>query len=1772
MSIRGKLFAVALLSLSPIALLIVVTYHGLSDQLEASHRVRASLEVIAAARQVGDHLVEMLGAVSTYALFRRTSSVSALNHAYAAFLNDIVVLQSHIRDSPAQVERVETMSAGVVAWRRGPAARLIEAVSRGQRDEALRLVDASDAFARVLRGQAERLIQVEEVLLAQRTMTHAEAQRRTILFLVAGGLTAVGAGMGAAVVLGLKITRPLGALRSAAEAVAAGDLTRRVAIESRDEVGVLGATFNTMIDEVTKRRDAVERSRREAESLLGIARVVGGTNDLGEALRLVCRELCRLSGADTAAVYGRDPGGVELRPLAGYHVPTDVLQALIGVPIPLDEEQFRDGVLDRGQAVWSDDVQNDPRFSLPVFRQFPHRSSLILPLALDNLVSGVFYLVWWDVARRFEEPEIATLQAVGQQVGILLRNARLYEAAESRAARLRTLAFVDQLVSSSLEIDEVLHGIARAAAELMGAPVVSFWLADEREQTLAVRAVSDMADGGGYPARSQRFGEGGVGWVAQHRRPLNVANVAEDARFADGEWHRRTDLRSFLAVPVSLDGTLLAVLALSGPRPFQLGPDDQELLDAFVIQAAIALRNARLYAESSRQAKRLETLVRLTRTITASLDPDAVLPEVAGAALSLFPGGACRVWIVEAGVVRLAAGAGIRGTSGADTRREMPLGEGLVGAVCRTGRPIIFDDLYTFPDLKNADWMRTEGFESTACLPLVVGITVVGAFVLFTRERHVFDRAEMTVLQALAEQAAVVLEKARLFKDVQARQRLTEDLYALTVWMQRSVALHERVEAFVRLAAGALGFDRVNVLLATADSGALELVAGTDLSATVPRIPLRSGGGAYASVWETGKTLVVSTDADLAALPLAPEARSHPAFSARRFALVPLKSQGRSIGVVSADNEPSRRAITRASVVHLELFAQQLAQSVNTARLHAESQRRERETAILFEATRRLAATLDFDTVLDIVIDSTMEALQCDAAGIFRWDGARDGLVALRDQKLSRALTRELVLRSSEGVAGRAYAERRPVWTHDCLADPRVLYTDANRELVRAGTTRACLAVPIEIRDEIFGVLTANHVESHEYGEHEVSLLANLAAQAAVALENARLYAETQQHLAGAALLNDAARTLHRTLDVRRGLPDAVAELGRTFGAVGAAVTISGDAESEKPQVIAWGAGTETVAEAAVSLLRQRDDPLMIADVATTADPRLVEILTGAARSVAAFPVRGRSRVVGTLLLLFRTRRALSAVETRLLSAYADQLAMALDNAALFENAENQRVQLERIFASTSDGILFLDQAGRIAALNPRGAELFGIAPAEVVGRPFGDLVDRLGDRVRWEEWGARALTAVALGPPRDEVADLQVRLPQARTLRWQATPTRDRLGETVGLTLTVRDVTREREVDRMKTEFVSTVSHELRTPLTSIKGSLHLLRGDGAAATPLDETQQELVGICLKNTDRLVRLINDILDVSKIEAGRIQLQLARHRVGEFVTTAVEGIRAVAEAHGVVLEARVADDLPHLHVDLDRVVQVVTNLLSNAIKFSPPGGRVIVTAGAVATGVEVRVTDQGRGIAAEDIPKLFRKFQQLDGSTVREVGGTGLGLAICRGIVEEHGGSIRAESEPDRGATFIITLPVATVEKPVTDGALPAVRDIPVGEGAAPEILVVDHDVEACAVLTGMLAQGGFRVTSAPDGAAALTRIVERCPALVLLGAETPGAGGHELLRTLRADPSTHELPVIILTGEGGREPATAGALGATELRKPFSTRELLETIRSCASRREAAR
>jgi PAS domain S-box-containing protein len=332
--------------------------------------------------------------------------------------------------------------------------------------------------------------------------------------------------------------------------------------------------------------------------------------------------------------------------------------------------------------------------------------------------------------------------------------------------------------------------------------------------------------------------------------------------------------------------------------------------------------------------------------------------------------------------------------------------------------------------------------------------------------------------------------------------------------------------------------------------------------------------------------------------------------------------------------------------------------------------------------------------------------------------------------------------------------------------------------------------------------------------------------------------------------------------------------------------------------------------------------------------------------------------------------------------------------------------------------IMVLDAQGQIVRFNRACEELSGVSMSEVAGRAFWDVPFIL-DEDRPE---------IRDGIPRLAASTEPVKLDRIwigksgarHVIAWTIMALRGQTGQTTYLIGLGSDVTMARELERLKSQFISMVSHELRTPLTSIRASMQLLIAEEMTG---NEDADQLVRVALSNADRLIRIVNDILDMSKIEAGEMMVAPKRTRLQPIVEDSVRSVEGFAKDSGVTI-THTTDGIHDVIADPDRTIQVLVNLLSNAVKHSPSGSRVEVSAGREGNMAAVSVRDHGPGIASHKVDFIFEPFTQLDGSDTRRIAGTGLGLTIARALAEKQGGGIRVSSREGEGATFTVTMPI----------------------------------------------------------------------------------------------------------------------------------------------------
>ena len=518
------------------------------------------------------------------------------------------------------------------------------------------------------------------------------------------------------------------------------------------------------------------------------------------------------------------------------------------------------------------------------------------------------------------------------------------------------------------------------------------------------------------------------------------------------------------------------------------------------------------------------------------------------------------------------------------------------------------------------------------------------------------------------------------------------------------------------------------------------------------------------------------------------------------------------------------------------------------------------------------------------------------------------------------------------------------------------------------------------------------------------------------------------------------------------------------------------------------------------------------------------------------------------------------------LGMFASQAALALANARQYQSEQRARADLEALIDTSPVGVVvFAAQSGQLVSINREASRIVG--DLLMPGRSLEQLLEVLtfrradGREVALEEFPLAQVLSTGETVRAEEIV---VQVPDGRSVTTlvNVTPICSEEGEVESVVVTVQDMTPQEELARLRAEFLGMVSHELRVPLTSIKGAITTLLASSTVLDPVE--MRQFYRIIDHQADRMQDLISDLLDVTRIETGSLSVTLEPTDVASLVDEARNTF--LSGGGRSTIEMDLPPGLPWIMADRRRIVQVLNNLLSNAARYSEASSAIRLTAVREDCYVGISVADEGRGIPADLLPHLFRKFSSVDSEhDERETHGTGLGLAICKGIVEAHGGRVWADSDgPGLGTKFTFTVPVAE-ESP--SGSVPETARQTKPSRAPQEpgesILVVDDDPHTLKYVRDALANAGYTpiVTADPGDVAPL--IQSSKPRLVLLDLVLPGTDGIKLMEDIL---EVDQVPVILLSGYGRDEIiARAFERGASDyVVKPFTPTELIARIQAC--------
>jgi GAF domain-containing protein len=1216
--------------------------------------------------------------------------------------------------------------------------------------------------------------------------------------------------------------------------------------------------------------------------------------------------------------------------------------------------------------------------------------------------------------------------------------------------------------------------------------------------------------------------EGPARLAALERRAIHIADITAEPGFSPLvlQYERA---RTVLAVPLLREKELVGVIAIwrREVRPFT--EKQIELVQNFAAQAVIAIENTRLLGELRERTDDLtESLQQQTATADvlkvisrSTFDLNMVLYALAESAKRLCLSDQAYFYLLEGKSYRLAASCGFSPEAEALLKEHtiVPGRNTLVARVSLEGRIVHIEDVLSDPDYTYGEAQKLIGFRTLLGVPLLREGTPIGVMSLSRCSVQPFTQKQIDLVSTFADQAVIAIENVRLFDVVQAR---TEDL-------QESLA-QQTATADVLKVISRSTFDLQPVLDTLVES-VTRLCDAKDAFIFLRKGELYHVAARYGFSHEfheylvqnprsasrgsiTGRTALEGKVVHVHDVMADPEynwSQAQQLGGYRTVLGVPLLRDGTTVGVIIV-GQTIVRPFTEKQIELVKTFADQAVIAIENVRLFDEVQARTEDlqeslaqqtaTSDVLEVISRSA--FDLEPVFATVAESSVELCGADRAFIFRYDGELLRMVSSYNSRpeFVEWVAQHPIRPGRHSGTARAALEGRTIHIPDVQADAEYSYGAKFVEPIRT-----VLTVPILKGDELLGVILNYSLEVKPFTDKQIALLETFADQAAIAIENTRLFEQVQKRteelsesLAQQTATADALKVISRsTFDLQVVLETLTESAAKLCQADMAGIVRPRDDQHYWVTSFGFPAAfmdfvtTRPIhrnrgSVAGRALLEARI--VHVADVLADAEFTFGEAQKlGGYRTVIGVPLLRGGTPVGVIVLTRSNVRPFTDKQIELVETFADQAVIAIENVRLFnelrERTEDLQESLEQQTA-TADVLKIISRATFdlqtvLDALVESAARLCE-ADGTAIHRPVGDAYPYVASHgfsrdylnymkihphkpARGSVLG-RAVLNGEIAHVADVEADPDYTLTEARKIGgWRtvlAVPlmregvpigvlvlTRDKVRpftdkqialattfadqaaiaiENVRLLSEIQEKSHQLEAaSKHKSQFLANMSHELRTPLNAILGYTELIV-DGVYGEPPEKMQATLKRITA-NGKHLLGLINDVLDLSKIEAGQLTLALDNYSMKDVVHSVYGAVEAMATDKKLAFKAEVSLDLPPGRGDERRLTQVLINLVGNAIKFTD-AGEVAIKARASNGHYSVSVCDTGPGISEADQAKLFQEFQQADNSITRKKGGTGLGLAISKRIVEMHGGQITLQSHLGKGSTFSITLPV----------------------------------------------------------------------------------------------------------------------------------------------------
>jgi len=1259
---------------------------------------------------------------------------------------------------------------------------------------------------------------------------------------------------------------------------------------------------------------------------------------------------------------------------------------------------------------------------------------------------------------------------ISRQTSVILQNISLLNETRRRLQEVNLLLdFSRQL--RGLDSDRIVKSLlesSRRALNSAHAGVVLIW--DEHTNQLLPQAVSGYADNDAMRRIVYRSGESLPGQVFDSKRSLRVDEIqfTRDYLFSTESqllYRQATGGRlpvSSLLIPIQSGDECIGVLVLDNfNTPAAFREEDETLLLSLSQQVGLSLQNVLLVQATQERATQLEALTGAASRLTSSLQSNELISSLLDQLEPVVPFDTATLWLREKGRLTVAA---VRGFPDAEHRLGLTIAmedSALFKEMIRTGQGILVGDVRQDPRFPAVEAPRL----SWLGLPLVSKNEMIGVLALEKWQAYFFTREHMQVGTTFASQAAVSLENARLFEDSISRAtELDERSQRLALLNRFSSTLsglleedkilqltaQELQEAMNAPRVSVVTFERMNAVWKYASPK-----SKTKLPRTLPDAPIFQRLQESLGVFSTD---AVNTEPDLA--PLSKFLND----GTQSLLILPLVSGTKLRALIFIHQNESMR-FSLAEVELARTLSNQASIAFENARLYQSTLLTAARFSVLNEASYQVSANLDPEQIYVAVHNAAKKLMPVESFVISLLDEETDEIegVYLVDDDRRAPPTR---FPRDQGLTGRIIDSGEPLLLHSAEA----VDNTGGITYGKPDTPQSILAVPMILGGRPIGMLSAQSYQPNVYSEDELQILSTLANQAVVAIQNGRLFNETQrlaeqleqrvvERTAQLQREQQNTETLLRiltevssSLDLDRALNRTLALLNDAIGAEQGTIMLRGADDNMlhyragygylSDKITGEGRGFKLkIGEGLAGWVVENREAALIDDLLD--DHRWVRTSSSSLehRSAIAMPLLVAEDVIGVLMVFHRKANYFSAELLSMVKAIAGQVAVAINNAHLYELIRDQAERLgsmlrreqedasrsQAILEAVADGVLVTGMNNRISFLNSSAEKILDLESGKVMGQPldvFGGLFGKAAGS--WMQT-IRGWSETPAEYERGDTFAEQLDLQNGRIVLVHLAPVilqNDFLG-TVSI---FRDITHEVEVDRLKSEFVATVSHELRTPMTSIRGYTDVLLMGAAGA--LNENQVHFLNIVKNNTERLNILVNDLLDISRIESGRVTLSPQALDLREVAEEVIEDVlrRSQEENKPMGLSLNVPKKLPRVYGDMERVRQVLGNLVYNAYHYTPENGTITVNIHQLNGGneVQVDVEDNGVGIALGDQDRVFERFYRGEHPLVLATPGTGLGLSIVKQIVEMHNGRIWMKSSgvPGEGSTFSFTLPV----------------------------------------------------------------------------------------------------------------------------------------------------